>query len=488
MATPTNRQLREFILASFNENELYTFCFDYFEGVEHNFSDSMPMLKKVIELISYCNRHQIRENLLVALEQERGQTYRKAFASQQQKSTPPLRVYEPRPRNPKQIFVSHSSKDATLAYQIAHDLKTASYSIFITPESIRPGEKWAPAIDRGLDESGLFLVLLTPNAMKSNWVIDETYIAIEAANRNEMRVLLLDVQPCSVPGTWRQRQFVSFREEAYAQSLVGLLTAITGAKAPAPKLSKQPPSPIKVTTPQPKPLQQPEPIHNSFVHEKTGLEFVRISAGEFLYGNDKKSIKLPEYWISKTPVTQTVYQRFIAANSKQDVPKDWNQQKRTFPDGKAAHPVIYVNWYDAIAFCEWAGLALPTEEQWEKAARGTDGRTYPWGNNEPTDNLCNFDRNVGRTTPEGQYSPQGDSPYGCVDMSGNVWEWCLNKYKTPEVTEIDQSEAWRVLRGGAWSNPRNFVRAAYRLSSHPANRFDLYGFRVVAVRPPSQGL
>jgi formylglycine-generating enzyme required for sulfatase activity len=243
-----------------------------------------------------------------------------------------------------------------------------------------------------------------------------------------------------------------------------------------------------VTTSQPKPLQQPEPIHNSSVHEKTGLEFVRIPAGEFLYGNDKKSIKLPEYWISKTPVTQTVYQRFMAANSKQDLPLDWDKQKRIFPNGKAEHPVNQVNWYDALAFCEWAGLQLPTEEQWEKAARGTDGRIYPWGDNEPTDKLCNFNKNVGSTTPVGQYSPQGDSPFGCVDMSGNVWEWCLNKYKTPEVTEIDQSEAWRVLRGGAWFNFQDDVRAAYRDHYRPASRFNSNGFRVVAVRPPSQGL
>jgi formylglycine-generating enzyme required for sulfatase activity len=147
---------------------------------------------------------------------------------------------------------------------------------------------------------------------------------------------------------------------------------------------------------------------------------------------------------------------------------------------------VLVSWYDAVAFCEWAGLELPTEEQWEKAARGTDGRIYPWGNNQPTDKLCNFNQNVGGTIPMGQYSPQGDSPYGCVDMSGNVWEWCLNKYKTPEVTTIDQSGNWRVLRGGAWDLSQDLVRAAVRDDGLPANRYDGYGFRVVAVRPPSQ--
>ena len=207
-------------------------------------------------------------------------------------------------------------------------------------------------------------------------------------------------------------------------------------------------------------------------------------------------MNLPEFWMSKTPVTQAVYQRFIAANPKHDVPfreegwakpYNWDKQRRTFPADKAEHPVVLVSWYDAVAFCEWAGLALPTEEQWEKAARGTDGRTYPWGNNEPTDKLCNFNKNVGGTTSVGDYSPQGDSPYGCVDMSGNVWEWCLNKFRTPQVTAIDQSGDPRVVRGCSWDDNQDFARAAVRFHDHPFNRYYVAGCRLVR-RSPSQGL
>ena len=101
--------------------------------------------------------------------------------------------------------------------------------------------------------------------------------------------------------------------------------------------------------------------------------------------------------------------------------------------------------------------------------------------------MCNFDGNVGSTTPVGQYSPQGDSPFGCVDMSGNVWEWCLNKYETPTATTVDQSGDWRVLRGGSWYNNQNLVRATSRFSSPPVSRHhDLGGFRAVTVRLPSQ--
>jgi formylglycine-generating enzyme required for sulfatase activity len=478
MATPTNKQLREFILASFNESELYSFCFDYFEGVEHHFSDGMNMHKKVIELISYCNRHQITENLLVALEQERPQPYRTAFALQQPERPTRPRLYRPQPRNPQQVFVSHASEDTVLAHQIAHDLEINGYDIFITPESIRPGEKWVPAINRGLEESGIFIVLLTPDAIQSDWVHDETNTAIALANANEMRLLMLDVQPCHPPILWRQRQFVSFRGNNYAHNLANLQQALAG------KVLQPHPS-IEVVSPAPeKPAPTPKPADNSFIHEKTGLEFIRIPAGEFLYGEDKKHIHLPDYWISKTPVTQAVYQRFITANPFYGLPDGWNKLKRTFPTDKTGdHPIIYVSWYDAMAFCKWAGLQLPTEQQWEKAARGTDGRTYPWGNNEPTDKLCNFNNNVRGTMPVGHYSPQGDSPYGCVDMSGNVWERCLNKYDEPEDITIDQSGKWRVVRGCSWYRSQDFARAAVRNHHHPGPRYNNLGFRLVRRSP-----
>ncbi len=112
-----------------------------------------------------------------------------------------------------------------------------------------------------------------------------------------------------------------------------------------------------------------------------------------------------------------------------------------------------------------------------KAARGTDGREYPWGDDPPTPELCNFDRNVGDATPAGRYSPQGDGPYGCVDMSGNVWEWTDSLYR--------EGKGWRVLRGGSWDNACLNARAAYRNFNHPDDHNFIVGFRVVARRSPS---
>lgn len=239
-------------------------------------------------------------------------------------------------------------------------------------------------------------------------------------------------------------------------------------KKPKANPPQTPPPPVE--TPHQSQATKTMPDKHSFIHEKTGIEFVRIPAGTFTYSDGQ--LHLPEFWMSKTPVSNATYKRFVPT---------WR-----YESSKENHPVVRVSWHDAVAFCEWAGLELPTEAQWEKAARGTDGRAYPWGNDEPTDKLCNFDGNVGGTTLVGNYSPQGDSPYGCVDMSGNVWEWCLNKYKTPEDCTIDKSDDLRIVRGGSWRDSLRDVGTAHRFNFSPDSRYFNLGFRVVIVRPPSQ--
>lgn len=189
-----------------------------------------------------------------------------------------------------------------------------------------------------------------------------------------------------------------------------------------------------------------------------GKEMVLVPAGEFLYGDEKKKVNLPEFWIDKTPVTNAEYARFVAATGHKP-PEHW--KGKTPPRKIADHPATYVSWHDAVAYAEWAGKRLPTEEEWEKAARGTDGRKYPWGDQSPDSKLCNFGKNVGGTTPVGKYSPQGDSPYGCMDMAGNVWEWVENQ----------------VLRGGSWTYVAYVVRSAYRSRCDPDARYDYVGFR-----------
>ncbi|MCP4428531.1 MAG: SUMF1/EgtB/PvdO family nonheme iron enzyme, partial [Chloroflexi bacterium] len=472
---PTNAEIRKFITEHFDDDELETFCFDYFPEVKY--TRGMPFSQKAEMLIGYCQRRNLRANLLANLAQERPIAYQAQFATQIEAAP----VTQARQRNPRQAFISHAHEDAALAGRLADDLEAEGFPVWMAPDSIQPGEKWAAAISRGLDESGIFVLLLTPAAVKSRWVRSETDVAIELEHEDEMRFIPLQVEPCKIPALWRAYQRIPFRRgyDAGLAALLATMAQTSDVSKTSDVLDKRPhrsPRPAR-STPMP-------PPKNSFIHEKIGLEFVRIPAGEFLYGDSKEKIELPEFWMGKTPVTNAAYKRFLDANQQHRLPSGWDGQNRMYPNGKADHPVVNVSWYDAQAFCEWAGLRLPAEREWEKAARGTDGRTYPWGNQEPTPELCNFDGNVnvGDTTPVGRYSPGGDSPYGGVDMSGNVWEWCLNKYETPEDTAVDKSDVWRVLRGGSWLNGQGSARTVYRFNVSPDDRGYRSGFRVVVAR------
>jgi len=206
------------------------------------------------------------------------------------------------------------------------------------------------------------------------------------------------------------------------------------------------------------------------VREKDGKEMVRVPAGKFLYGRDKREIELPEFWIDKAPVTNDEYARFVAETGHQS-PE--HRKGKTPPKEIAEHPVINVSWDDATAYAGWVGGRLPTEQEWEKAARGTDGREYPWG--EWAKDHCNSkEAGTGGTTPVGQYSPQGDSPYGCQDCAGNVWEW----------TASEHEHGGRVLRGGAFLYEEEGVWCASRSGTNPGSRRRDCGFRVVVSRAP----
>ncbi|MCP4212984.1 MAG: SUMF1/EgtB/PvdO family nonheme iron enzyme [Halieaceae bacterium] len=201
------------------------------------------------------------------------------------------------------------------------------------------------------------------------------------------------------------------------------------------------------------------------IWRQIGIEMIHIPAGDFLYGNGKKKINLGDYSLAKTPVTNAQYKVFIDATGHRQ-PGHWTGG--VIPKGKENHPVVEVSWEDAQAFCQWSGLRLPTEQEWEKGARGTDGRAYPWGNQDPNASLCNFDRNIGDTTPVNRYSG-GASPYGLLDMAGNVWDWCEDWY--------DSNKKYRVLRGGSWRDYQNGVRSAFWGYVSPGVRNYDIGFR-----------
>jgi serine/threonine-protein kinase len=287
---------------------------------------------------------------------------------------------------------------------------------------------------------------------------------------------------------------------------LALIALLISACQPAPAATYVP----LTTTPLPG-------IGSTMVSDRDGMVQVYVPAGEFLMGSSQADLDLafkacptceffngekPQhkvyldaFWIDKTDVTNAMYAKCVQAGACQP-PSDKGSETRSTYYGDSRYdnyPVIYVSWDAATAYCTWAGRRLPTEADWEKAARGMDGRKYPWGNQEPDANLLNFNNNVQDTTEVGHYQT-GASPYGALDMAGNVQQWAADWYDTTyyasspdrnptgptgptKTTGGEREDNLRAMRGGDWYSRAETVRSTVRVGF---NAQDAYlGFRCV---------
>ncbi|MFN0104709.1 MAG: SUMF1/EgtB/PvdO family nonheme iron enzyme [Bryobacteraceae bacterium] len=230
------------------------------------------------------------------------------------------------------------------------------------------------------------------------------------------------------------------------------------------------------------------------------IDWVEIHGGEYIYQEEKKRRRVERFYMGRYPVTNAQYQVFLEAGDGYADDRWWkgmDAPERTpappeWTEGN--HPRETVSWWEVMAFCRWLGtklgyeVRLPTEWQWERAARGMNGRAYPWGEDYVT-GRANIDEtwgevgphHLGRTSAVGIY-PLGASAEGVMDLSGDVWEWCLNEYGNPERTGAGGRE-WRVLRGGSWVYYQEGARAGYRSALRPVSRNNGIGFRVVCSSP-----
>jgi formylglycine-generating enzyme required for sulfatase activity len=233
--------------------------------------------------------------------------------------------------------------------------------------------------------------------------------------------------------------------------------------------------------------------------------WVEVPAGEFRMGSDENTedekpahnVFLDAFKIARVPITNSQYRLFVEATGHTS-PPHWEDGR--VPRGEESHPVVRVNWHDTLAYCRWLAevtgkpITLPSEAQWEKAAQGhQDPREYPWGN-DWEDSKCNTEElGLQGTTPVGIF-PDGASPYGCLEMAGNVWEWTSSlwgkdwdkpKYRYPYDAadgreNLDASDdVLRVLRGGSWYYDLNYARCAYRSRYYPLYGSSYRGFRIV---------
>jgi len=278
--------------------------------------------------------------------------------------------------------------------------------------------------------------------------------------------------------------------------------------APAPRLEvpvkpKEVPVPVQLM-PEPKPVQEarvvppsPTPMHERVVTGRDGSPMVLVPAGEFLMGNQAEEdapphrVYLDAFYIDRHEVTNGRYLKFVEATRHRAPQHVVDPQYdlwvgTTLTQGVADLPVVNVDWSDADAYCRWAGKRLPTEAEWEKAARGTDSRLYPWGNEAPSLARLNFSRRwQGAHTlqPVGNYEA-GNSPYGAQDMAGNVWEWVGDWYDAGAYAagparnpQGPSSGSSKILRGGSWTNSADTVRSTHRREEDADMRNSDSGFR-----------
>jgi formylglycine-generating enzyme required for sulfatase activity len=304
------------------------------------------------------------------------------------------------------------------------------------------------------------------------------------------------------------------------------------APPPTPELPM--PTPV-IATPVPTPvlLPTPTPVPQTWTRPADGAVMVAVPGGDFPMGSPdgegdddehpQHSTYVDAFWIDRTEVTNRQFEQFVQQtgylSDVENAGQSWvclepdgtceevNGADWRHPEGPSSdisdrmdHPVVQVTWNDAAAYCQWAGVVLPTEAEWEKAARGTDGRIYPWGNGFDSSRLnycddnCPYDLKDAKaddgyagTAPVGTY-PTGVSPYGALDMAGNVWEWVADWYaedyygRSPDRNpQGPPSGDQRGLRGGSWAAPADEVRSARRFAGYPDAGHDSVGFRCAAV-------
>jgi formylglycine-generating enzyme required for sulfatase activity len=367
------------------------------------------------------------------------------------------------------VFISYSHADSEFVDNLGERLKASGVVIWIDKWMVKIGDSITGKINEGIGTSDFLIIVLSRSSVESKWVREELNAALVRNVEQDKNAFILPVlkEDCEIPTILQHRRYANFKDdpEKGFQELIDVISP----------------------------------------HRDIEPEMVHIPAGDFLMGSDpgldkyahedevpQHSVYVPEFYISKRPIINMLYQPFVLATHRNQ-PIGWKHGQ--YPDGKGDHPVAFVSWDDAVSYCGWLNeitgkpYRLPTEAEWEKAAKSTDGSVFPWGN-EWAPNKCNTSESeIGDTTPVGQYSPQGDSPYGVADMAGNVWEWCADWYDGEEYKRRKGKEViaptgpkdgkYRVLRGGSWFYPPTSARCSFRSRHYPDLRFDGFGFRVV---------
>lgn len=474
----------------------------------------------------------------------------------------------------KKIFISYSRRDMIFVEKLAQDLVDAGYEVWYDLTNIEGGDRWAQEIQKGIDQSQIFVLVVTPNSIASEWVEKEYLSASQRGlkivpllrEHCQLPIWLLNIQYVDIVGMNYERNFrqimesfenygrrqgdikpKSARWQSYLRKsipYVGIILAVLALillfMMPNSPISLIPPTttytatatntatniPTKTLTatqtqtltqtPSVTPSQTarptatfaegeasptPVPTLASEITDAFGIEMVLVKEGVFLMGSDGGDAdeapahlaNLDTYYIDKYEVTNKEYRACVTGLGC-ELPK--NTRYYVQPD-HPDHPVVYVTWEMANAYCEWRGARLPSEAEWEKAARGdTNSFNYPWGSLflRSAANYCeqNCDHSwsdpggndgFAMTAPVGSYA-SGVSPYGAYDMAGNVSEWVYDWYADDYYRNSSrdnpfgpESGLYRVLRGGSWYNKPVDLQSFKRSFLRPNVAYNYTGFR-----------
>lgn len=462
------------------------------------------------------------------------------------------------------VFLCHASQDKPIVRDLYHKLLMEGWiDPWLDEAKLLPGQDWDMKIEEAVELADAVIVCLSNKSItKEGYVQRELRRVLNRAEEKPdetIYIIPLRLEDCSVPWRLRDYQYQDyFPEESINQSYEKLLYSLEvraekfsinileikkrliqlreekERKELAEKIRSEATQKIQIEEEKQLRKYAEELARQKIINEALekaelearkifdrqiihGVEFCRVPAGEFLMGINigdrghftempKHNVNINyDYWIARFPITNKQYAQFTKAKGLVHPLKNWEK--------KYDHPVHNVSWYDAVEFCDWFNklvdgqlltgyiIRLPTEAEWEKAARGKDGRTYPWGN-EITSKKCNTGRKASflgvisntKITPVGFYSPEGDSPYGCCDMCGNVSEWTNSLYKKYPYDMHDgredvKREGSRVIRSGAYWQDEEEIESYKGVGAHITQRdgykpnSKISGFRIVISIP-----
>lgn len=406
------------------------------------------------------------------------------------------------------IFVSYAHEDSEFALRLARDLRSEGVNIWRDEPDIPLGVPWDRAVEQAIRTCDRLLVILSPASAASENVLNEVAFALD----REKQIVPVLYRSCEIPLRLLRLKRVDFTSN-YNQGLTTLVKKLRKPVVPLPAslsklfswLTALLVLLIVIVLNHYMPAPSP-PARMNFVF-----------AGEFTMGSPEgegsddehppHTVYLDAFHIDPYEVTNEQFVEFVAATDyrtaaeetgwgwvwrdeglKEVKGADWRHPHG--PDSsiedKMDYPVVQLSWNDAVAYCQWVGKRLPTEAEWEKAARGIDGRKYPWGNEAPDKTKLNYDWNVGDMTEVGSYA-NGAIFYSAYDMAGNVWEWVADWYdadyysKAPEQNpQGPDSGEERVQRGGGWGDDAYYVRTTARGRRPPDFACNVVGVRCAA--------